>query len=176
MSERLTARILWPSRSGSVACDEVTALDHHVDGEDQLVARRGREDRRVVADADANVAVARGAREVPRDQRELAAQLRPALARASADLGGAHRRRVAVEHAVDELVAVRAAVRLRELDRLVDDDAVRDVQAVLELPRADREDRALDRRSSDGGRSSNGASRSTIASAPSARPRHSASK
>ena len=63
-----------------------------------------------------------------------------------ADEIGAHRRRVAVEHAVDELVAVGAAVGLGELDGLVDHDAVRDVGTTLELPRADREDCALDRR------------------------------
>jgi len=43
-------------------------------------------------------------------------------------------------------VAVGAAVRLGELDGLVDDDAVRNVAAVRQFPCADDEQRALDRR------------------------------
>src|SRR5262245_41888848 len=61
-------------------------------------------------------------------------------------LGGSQRRRELVEHAVHVLVAVGAPVRLRELDRLVDDDLERHVGGVLELPRGEQQDAALDRR------------------------------
>ncbi len=51
-----------------------------------------------------------------------------------------------VEHAVDVLVAVGAAVRLRQLDRFVDRHAVRHVRRVQQLPRADDENALFDRR------------------------------
>src|SRR6185312_5109911 len=50
-----------------------------------------------------------------------------------ADLVAANARRELVEHAVHELVAVGAAIALRELDGLVDDDAIRDVQLMHHL-------------------------------------------
>src|SRR5512144_2624021 len=68
-----------------------------------------------------------------------------ALARERGDLRAANAGRELVEHAVHVLVPVGAAVGLREIDRLVDDDPVGDVRAMRELPGAQREDRALDR-------------------------------
>ncbi len=76
-------------------------------------------------------------------------QAAPPTARsiASARISSARtRRRELVEHAVDELVAVGAAIGLRELDRLVDHHAIGNLRPVLQLPRADHENRALDRR------------------------------
>src|SRR5690349_21299974 len=51
-----------------------------------------------------------------------------------------------VEDTVDELVAVGAAVRLRQLDGFIDDDLVRNLEAVHELPAADDDERFFDRR------------------------------
>src|SRR5262245_1504403 len=75
-----------------------------------------------------------------------AAPRSPRLAPGALRLGGSQRRRELVEHAVHVLVAVRAPVRLRKLDRLVDDDLERHVGRVLELPRGEQQDAALDRR------------------------------
>ena len=58
---------------GIGAGEEMAALDHHVDREHQLVPGRGRDHRRVVADADTHGGIARRPREMARDQRELAA-------------------------------------------------------------------------------------------------------
>src|SRR5688572_31189865 len=57
----------------------------------------------------------------------------------------AESRRELVEHAVDELVAVRSAVGLGEFHRLVDHDAVRHVGEMPELVSRDEQDRPLDR-------------------------------
>src|SRR5688572_28498456 len=54
-------------------------------------------------------------------------------------------RRELVEHAVDELVAVGAAVALRQLDGLVDHGAIRHFRLVLELLADEQQDAALDR-------------------------------
>nr|GEU28364.1 hypothetical protein [Tanacetum cinerariifolium] len=51
-----------------------------------------------------------------------------------------------VQHAVDVLVAVDTAKRLGQLDRFVDDHAVRDFQVVFQFVRADQQHRVLDRR------------------------------
>src|SRR5512134_3930357 len=55
-------------------------------------------------------------------------------------------RRELVEHAVHVLVPVGAAVLLGELDGLVDHHAVRHLWSVLQLPRREQQDAALDRR------------------------------
>ena len=51
-----------------------------------------------------------------------------------------------VQHAVDVLVAVDAAEGLGQLDRFVDDDAVRDFRMVLQLIGAQQQHAMLDRR------------------------------
>src|SRR3954463_11351584 len=61
------------------------------------------------------------------------------------DLFGPHRRGQLVEDAVHVLVPVGSAEALAQLDRLVDRHAVRDLRVVDQLPRADEQDRALDR-------------------------------
>src|SRR3982751_6667277 len=68
---------------------------------------------------------------------------RASLRRTSADLVAADRIGEAIEHAVHDLVAIGAAVRLRELHGLVDHDAIGNVETVHELPCPDHEDRAL---------------------------------
>src|SRR5439155_20508821 len=56
----------------------------------------------------------------------------------------AHRRRQLVQHAVDELVSVRSAVGLRELDGLVDGNAIGNLRPMGKLVRADQQHAALD--------------------------------
>src|ERR1700710_1297353 len=51
-----------------------------------------------------------------------------------------------IQHAVHILVAVGTAERLRQFDRFVDHDAIRNVQVMLELERSDHQHRAFDRR------------------------------
>ena len=52
--------------------EEVPALDHHVDGEHELVARRHTQHRGVVAHADDDAGIARRPVEEPLDQLEFA--------------------------------------------------------------------------------------------------------
>src|SRR5438046_2150652 len=53
------------------------------------------------------------------------------------DFRGAGARRQLVEHAVDVLMSVRAAVRLGELDGFVDSDPVGHLRLAQQLPRTD---------------------------------------
>src|SRR5215467_10929402 len=64
---------------------------------------------------------------------------------ARVELGLAPFGRELVEHAVDVRVPVLGAEALGDFDGLVDDDAVRHVDAVTQLIRADAQRRALDR-------------------------------
>src|SRR5262245_24154793 len=59
-------------------------------------------------------------------------------------LGLPQRRRRAVEHGVHVLVPVRGAEALAEIDRFVDHDAIRHIDAMRELEDADHHDRSLD--------------------------------
>ena len=114
------------------------AGDERVDGDGHVAVDR--EHGRVVADAEHDVGVAARAREVARDDLELADQAPlPDLAAPRAQLA-----RALVEHCVHELVAVGGAVALRELHGLVDDDLARHVVAEFQLREPQQQDRSAD--------------------------------
>ena len=145
--------------SGRVAIGKCTPLDQRVGCGDELVAGRRREHGRVVADADAHVlARRRAARAHDLDQVEFHRTVcviegcwrTRSISRATpgaprVELGRAPLGRELVEHAVDVGVAVLGAEALGDFDRLVDDDAIRHVEAMAQLVGADAQHRALDR-------------------------------
>jgi hypothetical protein len=100
---------------------------------------RGRDQRAVVADAEQRVRG--GAREMARDEFEFRGHGIRAF-----DLRGPQHGGQLVQHAVDELVAVGAAVGLGQFDGFVDDHAVGCFRMQLEFAGAQQQDAALDRR------------------------------
>jgi len=72
--------------------------------------------------------------------------LRVALSGKRGDLRRSNVGRNLVEHAVDELVSIGAAIGFGELDRFIDDDLVGNLEAIDELPTADHQQRLFDRR------------------------------
>src|SRR5690348_12482178 len=146
MSERFTASPLWPRFSGFTSgkkCVPDTIVSTETARSMPLVTST-----RAQSSPTPSTALAAGRvkwRLIRSNSGELFAMGFPPLGSLLGDLFGPHRRRQLVQHAVHVLVTVGAAKTFAELDRLVDRHAVGNLRVVHQLPRADEQDRALDR-------------------------------
>src|SRR5688572_30882222 len=142
MSERFTARALWPSISGSTSgkkCVPCTIVSVETARSMPLVTSTSAQSSPTPSTAFAAGRVK--CRAMRSNSGELFAILLPPVL---GDLFRADRCGQLVEDAIHVFVPVGAAEALAQLDRLVDRHAVRDLGAVHQLPRADHQDGAFD--------------------------------
>ena len=133
-------------RSGIDIGKKMPALDQHVGGDRDRLAGPGADQGTVVADAKQRPARAGGSLEEGPDQLELAQRHRRSARRsARTNLGRPRFGSDLVKHAIDVLETVGATEGLGKLDRLVDDDPIRNLEMTGQLVGADQQRCMLDR-------------------------------